>query len=157
MSESTVEYTTQEAQHILTKDFTSAAAELSAKLGDILPSVYAYVMQQNYTPGRPFTLYYKHDEENGVFEVAAGLEVAQEAQGSGEIVANTLPGGESAVYWHIGPYDTLGESHDVLLAQVANDGKEPCGPVREIYVTDPGQEPDASKWKTKLVLPIKNK
>ena len=59
-----------------------------------------------------------------------------------------------AFTWHVGPYDTISQGHAALAAWIEENGRTAAGPVREVYWTDPGQEPDSSRWKTELLMPI---
>jgi DNA-binding transcriptional MerR regulator len=68
--------------------------------------------------------------------------------------AETLPAVVGATIRHVGPYTELPLAYHTLFAWVADRGHDPCGPVRELYLTDPsGAEPEALV--TELILPIK--
>ena len=74
---------------------------------------------------------------------------------SGRIQPGSLPGGQAALLWHVGPYHELQRSHLRLTNWVAERGFEPNGGMWEVYWTDPGLEPDPSKWKTQIIWPTK--
>lgn len=40
---------------------------------------------------------------------------------------------------------------DVFLHE---NGLKPAGPMREIYLTDPGDVPNPDEWKTQLIWPV---
>ena len=56
---------------------------------------------------------------------------------------------------HMGPYDRLPDAHDALHVWLRENARDSAGPQWEVYWTDPGLEPDPSKWKTELMWPIK--
>ncbi|MCG5219464.1 MerR family transcriptional regulator [Streptosporangium sp. KLBMP 9127] len=51
--------------------------------------------------------------------------------------SDILPGGLFASATHVGPYDQVALTAHPLLAWVSERGHTPCGPLREVYVTDP--------------------
>lgn len=141
-------------QPVLTMRFEVAPSELGAKLAEVFPAVLRYTQAHGArVAGMPFSRYHGHDEARGVFEIEAGLPIDGPCAGDPAILATELPGGRAAKLVHVGPYDTLGESHDRLRAWVAAH-HEARGAAWEVYVTDPGAEPDPAKWRTEIFLPI---
>jgi hypothetical protein len=67
------------------------------------------------------------------FEVRVALESA-----SGEDV---LPGGAFAQALHTGPYEEIALTVHGVLAWFGDHGHAPAGPVREVYLNDPGSTP----------------
>ncbi|RPJ85930.1 MAG: hypothetical protein EHM18_08815 [Acidobacteria bacterium] len=54
---------------------------------------------------------------------------------------------------HIGPYDQVGATYDLLLEQAAQQGLAPSGAAHEIYLSDPRRVPP-DKLKTIVRLPV---
>ncbi|MBA9001840.1 MerR family transcriptional regulator [Thermomonospora cellulosilytica] len=52
-----------------------------------------------------------------------------------------LPGGTFATATHVGPYDRIDLTGHGLLAWCGERGHTPAGPVREVYLTVPGDTP----------------
>ena len=67
----------------------------------------------------------------------------------------TMTAGSAVVAWHVGPYDKLPEAHERIEAYLKENGLERRGAFWEEYWTDPGMEPDPSKWRTRIVTPVK--
>ncbi len=65
-----------------------------------------------------------------------------------------LPACEAAVTLHTGPYEKLPDAYSALTEWIKENGKHEAGPPWEVYVTDPGGEPDSSKWQTEVVWPV---
>jgi effector-binding domain-containing protein len=65
-----------------------------------------------------------------------------------------LPGGPHAFASHLGPYDTLHETHAAIQNWCSSRGLKLTGPCWEAYATDPGVEPDSSKWQTDVHYPV---
>lgn len=102
--------------------------------------------------GPAFALY--HGAPRPVAEVEAGFTVAHPAEPGGEVVAGTLPGGRVARLLHHGPYDTLGDSWERLVAWTQAEGLAP-GPVMwEVYATQPTPDTDPADLRTELYLPL---
>ena len=68
-----------------------------------------------------------------------------------------VPGGRHAVATHFGHYNGLPETHTTLRHWCADNNWEIAGPCWEAYPTDPGTEPDSSKWQTGVYYPVKPK
>ena len=143
-----------EAQHILTIRAQTAAAKLPELLGEFFGEVYGHILQQGGQPsGMPFSRYYDMDGVNVDFE--CGMPVASPMAGAGRVQAGELPACTAATVTHMGPYDDLPQSWNALLAWMGSQGLEPAGPPWEVYVTDPGAEPDQSKWRTDIYFPVR--
>jgi effector-binding domain-containing protein len=141
-------------QPIATIRTTSATATIGATLGQILPEVFAYVVAQGQQPaGPPFTRYL--DDSGETIELEAGIPVAAPIAGNGRVQAGALPGGPVATIWHVGPYDTLTATYDVLAAWMAAEGRARGGPFWEVYWTNPQEVPDPAEWKTEIVCPLR--
>jgi effector-binding domain-containing protein len=133
---------------------TCAVKDIQKTLGEVLQGTFGYVMGKGAQPvGPPFTIYHRIDGET--VELEGGCPTATALPGEGDVVAGELPGGEVAFTWHVGPYDTIENAHNDLLAWLAANDKAQAGPMWEVYWTDPGQEPDPARWKTELILPIR--
>jgi len=65
-----------------------------------------------------------------------------------------LPAGPHAFASHFGPYDTLTETHQALMQWCAANDRKISGPCFETYPTDPGKEPDPTKWQTDVYYPV---
>ena len=152
MSDYAIEKTTVEPQPVLSQRFAVAPDQLGSKLAEVLPAVFGYAASGAATiAGQPFARYHGMGP---TFDIEAGLPVATAAEGKGDIVASELPGGSAATTVHTGPYERLNEAHEALQAWATANGLEPSGAPWEVYITDPGAEPDPNKWETRVYLPL---
>jgi AraC family transcriptional regulator len=127
----------------LTEDLTQVIAEIwNAYRGRVHPS------------GPPFMKYLSF-QPNGDIEIEAGIPCADVHVASGRIQCIDMPEIIAASVSHFGSYDEMGEAHTALGAYVRESRLETAGPIMEIYVTDPADEPDVSKWRTDVLWPIK--
>lgn len=101
--------------------------------------------------GHPSGLYFTWDEETKTTEMAAAIPVAGNAAVSGgNIQSFKIPAGKAFVIDYYGPYDGIGAAHYAMDDYLKANGIKAGLPVVEEYVTDPGTEPDDSKWLTKI-------
>lgn len=133
---------------------TVSPNEMSKVLATILPEVGKHVGKVRApVAGPPFTRYYKVTEKE--LEIEAGMPLRTPIAGEGKFVASELPGGKTAVTWHLGGYHELQKSHKRLEEWIKAQGLETRAAPWEIYWTDPGLEPDPAKWRTQILWPVK--
>jgi AraC family transcriptional regulator len=132
---------------------TTTPREVGAALHRILPEVDKYLASSGLQAvGRPLARYYRYDRD--VVELDAGIRVAIAGEGNGVVAVKELPGGDVAVGVHVGPRTKLKETYDALAAWLAQQGRTPGEAPWEVYVTDPADEPDSTRWQTEIYWPI---
>jgi len=89
-----------------------------------------------------------------VFNVEAGIPVAEHVVPTSEIRQSLLPAGPAAKLVHLRPYERLEDAHKTLHQWIGENDRECVGNPWEIYLTDPGEEPDSSKWVTEVYYPL---
>lgn len=142
-----------EARPVMSARRKSTQAELKTVFHEVLPAAFQHILASGGQPaGAPFARYHTWEENN--VDVEAGIPVTQPIAGSGEIVASELPGGQMAVVDHFGPYEGLHAGYEALHRWMAENGYKAAGAPFEIYWTDPGEEPDQSKWRTEILYPV---
>lgn len=130
------------------------ATELQAELGTVIPQLVAHVFTARLDlAGPPFVRY--HDRSSEVIDFEAGVPVLKPGAGTEEIQAMELPAGPAIATVHAGPYQALPRAHQALAAWATARGREASGPPWEVFLTNPLQEPDLQKWRTKVFLPLK--
>lgn len=105
--------------------------------------------------GPPFCLYPRWDEEKKEFDMVCALAVPAGSKLPARYAVMQAPGGKAVKAIHLGDYHKLGETHDQIARYMEMKKLELNGSVWEVYVTDPGAEPDTSKWVTEVYYPIK--
>jgi effector-binding domain-containing protein len=143
-----------EAQPVLTIRATTSADKLPDLLGVLFGEVYEHILQSGQQPaGMPFSRYYAMDGHT--LNVSCGMPVASAMEGAGRVEAGELPACTVATATHMGPYDNLPQSWNALVAWMRSQDLEPADAPWEVYVTDPGEEPDTSKWRTDIFFPVR--
>jgi effector-binding domain-containing protein len=124
--------------------------------------VFAWLGARGLDPAGPPFLRYNVIDMLRQLEVEAGVPVAVPADGGGEVISGVLPAGRYATVTHVGhPSELLGVTK-ALLDWAAGQGLtwdmspgedgDRWGSRLEIYLTDPREEPDMSKWVTRLAF-----
>ncbi len=147
---------TQKSFEEVTFLFTSARcahADIGDALAKMLPAVFQHAMENGIAMlGPPMTLYVAWGP--GMATLRGGMPVAAGTAASGGFEVEVLPAGPAAVTMHVGPYDSLHEAHAALEQHLDAEGLTRSGPLREIYLTDPGEVPDPAEWQTQIVWPV---
>lgn len=102
--------------------------------------------------GPPFALYYKWEKNH--FEFDACMPVNKLFKGNTIIKPGTLKGGKILTVKYYGPYEGTGRAHIAAMKWLKENKSKLNGAPREVFVTDPMTEKDASKWLTLIVYPI---
>ncbi|NIW78673.1 MAG: hypothetical protein GWN16_04075 [Calditrichae bacterium] len=99
--------------------------------------------------GPPCGLYYSWNEQQMKTEMAAALPVRGKVN-TDQVKTVTLPASKAYSVNYYGPYEQSMFAHKALDLYIARNGMTMKSPVIEEYITDPGQEPDSTKWLTKI-------
>jgi effector-binding domain-containing protein len=113
----------------------------------------AYVGQNNVqVVGPPVGMYTDYDPAGEkmtaipAFEVAPGTTVAED---SGFNVIEVAEG-KALHHQHVGSYDGLMDAHTAMTKKLEDDNLQMGQYAIEVYMTDPAQETDESKWVTEM-------
>jgi effector-binding domain-containing protein len=140
-------------QKTLTTKGTCAHDQIGPTLERLLAKAGAVMKESGLRmEGPPFCLYTEWRETD--CDLEAGCPISGEAPTDGEVTGSHLPTCTAVVTIHTGPYDLLPQTHAACAEWIQEKGKEFAGPCWEVYLTDPGKEPDASKWITQVYYPI---
>jgi effector-binding domain-containing protein len=104
--------------------------------------------------GAPRAYYLEWNPENCTLQgaIPVGSDVSA-GEGSERI---EYPAGRALKVSYLGPYDGLAQAWSDAWEQVRVDGLTavPDGPYWDDYVTDPGSEPDPTKWQTDIYIAV---
>ena len=101
--------------------------------------------------GPPFAQYYSVEPQ--AVDVEAAFPLTQVVEGEGEVHALTLAAGEAAEVLYRGPYSGMEAVYGELFQWIAQHGKRPAGPCREVYLNEPGAVAE-SELETLIIQPI---
>jgi effector-binding domain-containing protein len=132
-----------------------AAEQLGTVLGDLYGRLMQAIDNAGISPtGAPFAIYETWDGIST--RLKAGIPVADNSLNLGDSI-EALVGYEGPVLKvvYYGPYEGSSAAHEAIDVYAKENGMEVIGAPWEVYVTDPSQEPDSSKWVTEIYYPIK--
>jgi effector-binding domain-containing protein len=131
-------------------------------IADRIPEVFGWLAAHGVAPaGAPFLKYNVIDMARQL-EIEAGVPVAAAVDGDGSVLSGALPAGRYATVIHLGHPAKLVDTTAELLAWASGkglvfdvsqtDAGQRWGCRLEIYLTDPGKQPDMDKWETQLAF-----
>ena len=104
--------------------------------------------------GVPMCEYTMWDPENGVCSFKTFVSVNTDKAPSAPVMEGMTAGGRYMKAVHMGSYDDSGPLYMAAEDYVVEQGWEMVGGPIEEYITDPGAEPDTTKWITNIYWPI---
>ncbi len=148
-----VQLKTLPSQTVVTMRKDTTPEGLPEAYGEMLPATHHAIQGAGgESAGPPFGAYHAFTPEHVDLEAGAPVVAAIEVEEP--VRCYQLPELHVASLMHEGPYEGLGDAHAALQGWVSQQGHTRNGPPMEIYWTDPGAEPDTSKWRTELVQPV---
>ena len=90
-----------------------------------------------YCNGAPFSLYYDNDykEDDADIEACVPVKTVVESEG---IKCRKLAGGKAVTVIHHAPYETLGQSYQLIFDYLNENHRQISIPYREVYLKGPG-------------------
>ena len=135
--------------------YTTTMNELANKIGAGLAKSAGFAKARRLeVVGRPFVRYTEMAKDHLTIEAGMPVKAVKLSEREGDVEAGTLPAGAVAVGLHAGSYDTLRETYRAIEKWAADQGIAFAGPPWELYLTDPGANPDQSTWRTEVYWPI---
>ena len=123
-------------------------------LGTAYGSVVSYLAAQGRHPaGPPFVLY--HNMDLADLDVEAGFPLRRRVTGTDQLVAGEIAECKAATCTHVGSYETIGESYEMLAKWMEAKGFEGTGEAYEFYLNDPSETPP-ERLRTRIICPIKS-
>jgi effector-binding domain-containing protein len=127
---------------------------------DAVPPLLDWLAAHGQTPSGPPYLRYLVIDMRADMVVQAGVPVAVAVEPDEHVLPDVLPGGDYLTTVHVGPYDGLYGATAALLAHAGQHGlrfdhhPSDAGDVwtsrLEWYETNPVEEPDPARWRTRL-------
>lgn len=120
--------------------------------GELMP----YVMQHHQEDfGNPFTIWHTWDEETMFGSFEAGVSIKSQSPNEGRVKVRRTKPVKVVAGIHYGPYDQTMYMYEAIQKYLTDHNMEEDGGPIELYVTDPGQEPDPNKWETVIMFQVK--
>jgi effector-binding domain-containing protein len=151
-------------QHYLAIRTQAAIHELPTVIPQLHDEVLAWMRERGLAPsGAPFIRYHVINMAEKL-DIALGWPTAGAVPGQGHIISDALPAGRYASLLYTGDYSGLMDANGSLIGWAVEQGIEwdawdaehghAFGSRFETYITDPGDEPDPSKWETEVAIRV---
>ncbi|MFN8020777.1 MAG: MerR family transcriptional regulator [Acidimicrobiales bacterium] len=143
------------AQHALAVRASVSHAEFGAFLGEAFPRLFALAERLGAVPaGAPAGRYPQLLADDGVEDATALVPIAApvEVPAASGCLLGEVPGGPKAVAVHLGEYDTIGDTYQLLGGWVATHTSPRDGDVVERYLVGPPEPVEA--YRTEIEWPV---
>jgi DNA-binding transcriptional MerR regulator len=128
---------TIEAQRVVGHRVHTSLENIGQAVGEAFGGALGAIASAGAIPaGIPFVVYHDIIDDQTDGEVEACIPVAP---GAADGVAVDIPAAEVVATLHRGPYMEIGPAYEALGAWLAEQGREPVGPPREVYLNDPNE------------------
>ncbi|MDA8236833.1 MAG: GyrI-like domain-containing protein [Chloroflexi bacterium] len=136
----------REATLVVTKRVSTTVAGIGGVLGRAFGEVYGSLAAGGAAPdGPPFVIYHGSPATGEPFDVEICAPVARRVEPPPGWRTEELPAGTFLTLLHVGPYEALGAAYATLQAWVATHDLTVTGPPREVYLSEPGTPPAATR------------
>jgi len=143
-----------EARHTAVVRLTVPRSEIQQVMGPAIGEVMAAVMSQGMHPAGPvFSRHFRMTPD--VFDFEVGVPVERPVAPAGRVVPGTLPAVRAAQTVYCGPYEGLGAAWGEFQAWMSANGHDAAEDLWESYAAGPESGPDASRWRTELIRPLR--
>jgi len=131
--------------------------QISEKMGQLFGELISFMAGNNIEmAGMPMTVYPSWGDNS--FDMECAIPVAAElkdlATDNERILLKSTNAGQAVKAVHMGDYHQLESTHQEIDRYVKDHNLTASGAPYEIYITDPGEEPDTSKWVTHVFYPV---
>lgn len=135
------------------KHIICSKEEFNSELGKAYGELITICSKSNWEIiGMPFVINFDNTDESIEFEAA--FKLSKNVKAPRRYTSGEIPSGETVIVSHYGLYENLPASYILIENWIRDNGYSPNGNSYEIYITDPGSEPDSSKWETQLFYPV---
>jgi effector-binding domain-containing protein len=132
-----------ETQVVLKRHVDVEQVDLGSTIGTSFQEEYGFLGSKGIEAAGPPFLIYHHGPKGSRWEVDICAPAAHPAPNPpAGYTFDTVVGGLVATSLHRGPYETIGAAYDAVAVWIKEHGLVGSGPVREIYLSEPGTVPD---------------
>lgn len=125
---------------------------LSQAIGKSASAIFQYALNKGVAPaGSLFVAYHGFDGQT--LDIEVGFPFKPGIYGVDNIKVSEIPGGKSALYHYVGPYEKLPEVRTVLEQWLNTSGYTLSGTTFEFYLSDP-QTTAPENLETEIVFPL---
>jgi effector-binding domain-containing protein len=144
------------AQSVASVRGRAPTTDVARFLREAYEELFGYLDELGIGPaGPPLAVYHGDGPSEGYFDIEACVPLATPVPPRGRIAARELAATTVASTLHGGPYDEEHPAYRALLTWMEENGHQPGGPPRELYLVSPGDTDDPADYRTEIVWPIR--
>jgi effector-binding domain-containing protein len=127
--------------------------EIKSKMGEMFGQLWMF-MEKNHVQvaGPPFAIYHDYDQQT--CDMECGFPTVKPEKGEGNIVSSSVPGGNCVMATHIGPYEKIMETYQLIQEYMHKEGLRQKKVMWERYLNDPATVKDQNELVTEIYWPI---
>ena len=155
----TVEIQTRAPEWAMAIRSRASVTDIPRIMAQVLPEAWSAAERLGLRAVMPFARYLSFEAsdteiEPPLIEFEAGVLVdGLVLHGEGRVEPIQLPGGDVAVACHVGPYELLSQTYDLMQRWIIAHERVSSGPMWEVYLDDPETTPVA-ELRTEVVIPL---
>jgi effector-binding domain-containing protein len=124
-------------------------------LGQLFGELFGYLGPSGTPPaGPPWAIYHDPEFKDRDVDIEVAVPVSGKIDGPGSVRTRELACGDFACAIHQGPYESIGEAYNTVMAWVEPNGYRLNGPVRECYVHGPAETQNPAEYVTEIQAPV---
>jgi effector-binding domain-containing protein len=128
-------------------------SDLDPWIAAAIHELFARLAQQRIHPAdEPFAIVSPPSGSETV-DVEVALPAIRRVASRGRVTSRVLPACHALATVHRGPYERLPAAYEALAAGMKEEGIEPLGDPREVYLTNP-EETSPEKYETEVLWPV---
>lgn len=150
-----IEEITTGSFHAVVTHLNCKQNEIGAKMGEGFGLLMKAIMEKNISPaGAPFAIYHSFDTLTGVdFELGFPVTKCRKISVK-NVECKSFSSFKAIRTNYAGDYSGTCEAYGIMDQWLKKNNRTIAGPPWEIYLTDPQQEKDTSKWLTTIMYPV---
>jgi effector-binding domain-containing protein len=128
-------------------------SQIKSKMGEMFGQLWMYMQKEKIqVVGPPFAVYHDYDPES--CDMECGFPTARPEKGEGNIVSSSVPGGKCVFATHIGSYESITTTYELVQEYMRKEGLKPKKVMFERYLNDPATVKDQDQLVTEIYWPI---
>jgi effector-binding domain-containing protein len=141
-------------RHVLSQHAVVSLSDLPVTLERAFGALYAELARTGVEPdGPPFVIYNNLPDADEKWDIDICSPIAVPLEPPADSAYFEMPAGRVVTLLHVGPYETLGESHAQIERFLVDHQLEASGPPREFYLSEADVPPEETM--TLIEWPVK--
>jgi effector-binding domain-containing protein len=127
--------------------------QIQSKMGEMFGQLWMFMERKNIqVVGPPFAVYHDYDADS--CDMECGFPTERQETGEGNIRSSSVPGGKCVFATHVGPYESIMGTYELIKEFIRKEGLEPKKVMFERYLNDPATVKDPDQLVTEIYWPI---